>query len=174
MIRLRTSVDDDVKRIQAIYAHWVRTGVSSFEIEPPSVDEIYRRRAAVLEKGLPYLVAEFENGVVAGYAYATPYRPREAYRFTVEDSIYIAPEFAGQGIGRLLLERVIEDCEASGFRQMIAVVGGGLENVASVRLHERCGFGLTGVLKDVGYKFDRWVDTAILQRGLGSGRMLEE
>lgn len=166
MIRLRTASEGDVEWIQAIYAHWVLTGVSSFEIEPPSLGEMHNRRTAVLDKGLPYLVAESETGVLAGYAYATLYRPREAYRFTVEDSIYIAPEFTGQGIGRLLLDRVIDDCAKAGFRQMIAVVGGGLDNAASVRLHQRCGFELTGVLRAVGYKFDRWLDTAILQRGL--------
>jgi L-amino acid N-acyltransferase YncA len=163
---LRASVEADLSAIQAIYAHWVRSGVSSFEIDPPDMEEVSRRRAAVIEKGLPYLVAESGDGVIAGYAYAALYRPRAAYRFTVEDSIYLAPEFAGHGLGRLLLERVIADSAAAGFRQMIAIVGGGLENAASVRLHERCGFELTGVLKSVGYKFDRWVDTAILQREL--------
>jgi L-amino acid N-acyltransferase YncA len=164
---LRELRESDLPAIQAIYSHWVRTGVSSFEIEPPDVAEMARRRSAVLDSKLPHIVAEKE-GRVAGYAYAALYRPRPAYRFTVEDSIYIDPGFAGQGIGRLLLDRVISDSAAAGFQQMIAVIGGGLENRASVRLHQRCGFEMTGILRSVGFKFNRWLDTALMQRQLTS------
>lgn len=157
---------DDLASIQAIYAHWVLNGVSSFEIDAPDAAEMARRRNAVIEAGLPHIVAVTELGQVVGYAYAMLYRPRAAYRFTVEDSIYIAPEFAGQGLGRRLLEQVIAQCREAGYRQMIAVIGGGLENAGSVKLHEGCGFRLVGILQAVGYKCDRWVDTAILQLAL--------
>ena len=161
---LRASRDGDVPAIADIYAHHVRTGTASFETEPPDATEISRRRSAVIERGLPWLVAE-SDGVVVGYAYAGPYRPRAAYRFTVEDSIYIHPDHAGQGIGTRLLPRLIAECQNVGCREMIAVIGDS-DNHASVRLHEKFGFRLVGVLEGVGFKFDRWLDTVLMQRRL--------
>lgn len=166
-IRLRPATPDDLPAIQRIYAHWVETGVSSFEIDPPSVEEMRTRFDAVHAKQLPYLVAVTQNDEeIAGYAYATPYRPRLAYRFTVEDSIYLAPEYAGQGIGRALLDALIAETSQQGYRQMIAVIGGGSENAASISLHAKCGFEHAGTLRSVGYKFDRWLDTVLMQRAL--------
>ena len=166
MYRLRPSRDADLRRIHEIYAHAVRTGVATFEIEPPDVAEMTRRRADVLARGLPYLAAEVEGGEVAGYAYAAPYRSRPGYRFTVEDSIYLDPRWQRMGIGQALLEALIEGCRAAGYRRMIAVIGGGRDNAASLRLHARCGFTEAGVLEGVGYKFGRWLDSLLMQRAL--------
>jgi L-amino acid N-acyltransferase YncA len=142
-------------------------GLASFETEPPDEAEMRRRRTDVLAQGLPYLVAE-RQGLVLGYAYAGTYRPRAAYRDTVENSIYLRPDVTGQGIGRRLLAALIEACEARDLRQMIAVVGDS-SNLASIRLHQACGFRLIGVLEAVGYKYGRWVDSVLLQRRLGRG-----
>lgn len=166
-LTVRASRDDDLDAIAAIYAHHVRHGTASFETEPPSVEEMQRRRAEILARGFPYLVAESE-GAVVGYAYAGPYRPRPAYRDTVEDSIYLRPDVAGRGIGTALLTALVAACETLGLRQMVAVAGDSA-NLASVRVHERCGFRLVGVLKDVGFKHGRWLDTVLLQRQLGPG-----
>jgi len=167
-MRLREATSADVPGIQQIYAHWVQNGIGSFELDPPTEADMRDRMAAVQDKQLPYLVVETQQGILAGYAYCTPYRPRKAYRFTVEDSVYIHPEFAGQGLGKALLQALISDCAAKGYRQMIAVIGGGLENTASVELHAKCGFEQAGVLRSVGYKFDRWLDTVLMQRSLHS------
>jgi L-amino acid N-acyltransferase YncA len=164
---IRPSRDEDVAAIVAIYAHHVLHGLASFEEVPPPADEIGRRRAAILEGGLPYLVAEREGRVV-GYCYAGPFRPRIGYRFTLEDSIYIDAAEVGRGIGRRLLQQVIEQCTELGYRQMVAVIGG-RETVASIRLHERLGFAQMGVLNAVGFKFGRWVDIVLMQRALGPG-----
>lgn len=164
---IRPSRDADLSAIQAIYAHHVLTGSASFEEEAPPLEDMARRRAAVLDAGLPYLVAEHE-GVVLGYAYAGPYRPRRAYRFTVEDSVYLAPEAAGRGIGRALLSALILRCEASGYRQMVAVIGDSA-NAASIGLHRSLGFEPVGVLRAAGFKFGRWVDSVLMQRALGEG-----
>lgn len=167
MFTIRPSREEDLPRIAAIYAHAVLHNEATFEIEPPSLEEMRSRRAGVLALGLPYLAAvEAVSNEVAGYAYATPYRPRPAYRFTVEDSIYLDPRWHRQGLGRALLEALINACRASGYRQMIAVIGGGLGNQPSVRLHTRCGFTQAGLLKGVGFKFERWLDTALMQRAL--------
>ncbi len=163
---IRAARVEDLDSIQRIYAHWVLSGVASFEIDAPSVDELRRRFGEIQSRSLPYLVAQTGDGRVAGYAYATLYRPRPAYRFTVEDSIYIDPEFAGQGLGRPLLEAIIAETSKQGYKQMIAVIGGGMENAASVALHSRCGFEHAGILKSVGFKFDRWLDTVLMQRSL--------
>ncbi len=161
---IRPSTEADVPTITEIYAHHVLHGTATFEIQPPDAAEMVRRRAGILARGMPYLVAE-DRGVVAGYAYAGPYRPRPGYRFTVEDSVYIDTTRAGKGIGSALLERLIADVAAAGARQMIAVIGDSA-NVASVRLHEKFGFRYVGVLRSVGYKFDRWIDSVLMQRDL--------
>lgn len=162
---VRPARDSDVPEIAAIYAHYVRTALATFETDPPDAVEIARRRQEVLARGLPYLVAEME-GCVAGYAYASPYRPRPAYRFTVENSVYVNPAHARKGLGRMLLEELIAGCEAAGCRQMVAVIGG-TDNAASIALHEALGFRHVGVLRRVGFKFGRWVDTVLMQRPLG-------
>ena len=165
---LSDSTEADMAQVQRIYAHHVLQGLASFEEEPPPLAEMLGRRAKVLEHGLPYLVAK-ENDVVLGYAYATPYRPRRAYRFTVEDSVYMAEAVQRRGIGRLLLQGVIARCEAAGFRQMIAIIGDGEKNAGSVGLHAACGFRMVGSFTDVGFKHGGWRDTALMQRVLGAG-----
>jgi phosphinothricin acetyltransferase len=164
---IRPSRDEDVPAITAIYAHHVLHGLASFEEVPPPPEEIGRRRAAILAGGLPYLVAE-RDGRVIGYSYAGPFRPRIGYRFTLEDSIYIDAGEVGRGIGRRLLQPLLERCTELGYRQMVAVIGG-RETVASIRLHEAMGFTHRGVLKAVGFKFGRWVDIVLMQRALGPG-----
>ncbi|MFO1104762.1 MAG: N-acetyltransferase family protein [Amaricoccus sp.] len=157
----------DIAAIQAIYAHHVLTGIATFEEEAPSIAEIDRRCGEIVGRGLPYLVAE-RAGRVLGYAYAGPYRARSAYRFTLEDSIYLDPAAARQGIGRRLLERLIAEAAASGARQLVAVIGDS-GNAASIALHARAGFAHVGMLRAVGFKFGRWVDTVEMQRPLGPG-----
>jgi L-amino acid N-acyltransferase YncA len=164
---LRPSTAADVPEIAAIYGHHVLHGAASFEVDPPDAEEIARRRLAVLARGLPFLVAELE-GTVAGYAYAGPYRSRVAYRFSVEDSIYLHPAHTGRGLGRLLLSGLIRECEGGEWRQMIAVIGDSA-NIASICLHEAFEFHHVGTLKAVGFKLGRWVDTVLMQRPLGSG-----
>lgn len=161
---VRASTDADVPAITAIYRSHVSQGTGSFEIEPPDEAEIAQRRAEIVQRGLPWLVADIEGRVV-GYAYAGLYRAREAYRYTLEDSVYIHPDLMGRGIGRALLEALIEACRAGGFRQLIAVIGDS-ENEGSIRVHAACGFEHVGVLKSVGLKFDRWIDVVIMQRSL--------
>jgi len=165
-VRLRPVVEADLPAIQRIYRQHVLEGTASFEEEPPGVAEMAARLTAIRERGLPYILAESaEGGAIAGYAYAAPYRSRSAYRFTVEDSIYLDPAFAGKGIGRLLLQRLLTDCAAMGVRQVVAVIGGA-DNLASVRLHAALGFRQVGVLEGVGCKFGRWLDTILMQRTL--------
>jgi phosphinothricin acetyltransferase len=164
---VRPSRDEDIAAIAAIYGHHVRYGIASFEEVPPSADEVARRRDEILARGLPYLVGE-RAGRVVGYCYAGLFRARSAYRFTLEDSIYIDPAEVGRGIGRKLLQPLIEQCSAAGYRQMIAVIGGS-ETVASIRLHRALGFVPIGVLPAIGFKFGRWIDTVLMQRALGSG-----
>ncbi len=161
------AVAGHVPAIARIYAHHVLTGVASFEITPPDETEMAARMEAVHARGLPYLVAE-ADGQVAGYAYAGPYRPRPAYRFTVENAVYVAPEFIRRGIGRALLQRVVDECTRCGCRQMVAIIGDS-GNSSSIGLHRACGFEMVGVLQNVGYKFDRWLDTVVMQRTLGDG-----
>ncbi len=169
-VLVRDSLEADVAAIQAIYAHHVLHGTASFELSPPTLDDMRQRRADVVAKHLPYLVAE-QNGVVVGYAYVTLYRPRPAYRFTVEDSVYVHEGMAGQGIGSLLLAEIIKICTAKGYRQLMAVVGD--SSPPSVSLHQRHGFTLAGTFKAVGYKFGAWRDTAMLQRSLGDGDLTD-
>lgn len=166
---LRESVEGDLPAIQGIYGHYVLEGFGSFELAAPDVEELRRRREAIVGLGLPHLVAE-SDGIVAGFAYAGPFRPRPAYRYTVEDSIYVAPEVAGRGLGSALLGELIDRCQALGFRQMVAVIGGGeARNAGSVRLHARHGFRMAGRFDGVGYKRGTWVDSVIMQRALGAG-----
>lgn len=164
---VRDAAERDMAAVQAIYAHHVTHGLATFEEEPPGVDELQSRRASVLKMGLPYLVAE-RAGCVVGYSYATSYRPRPAYRFTVEDSVYLADGLGGQGIGRSLLGALIERCEAGPWRQMLAVIGNSA-NAGSIGLHRSLGFRPAGTLQAVGFKLGRWVDTVLMQRGLGPG-----
>lgn len=166
-ITVRESRPEDVADIQRIYAHHVDTGTASFEEVPPSVDDMAERRAAVLAFGAPYLVAEL-NGVVQGYAYAGPFRARSAYRYTVENSIYVEPAAAGNGIGTRLLGALVDLCTDLGYRQMIAVIGGS-DNAGSIALHRKLGFTHAGTLNATGLKFGGWVDTVLMQRALGDG-----
>lgn len=166
-IDVRNCLEADMPSVATIYAHHVRHGTASFETEPPALDEMCRRRYDILAKGLPYLVAVSGGGVV-GYAYAGPYRPRAAYRDTVENSIYIHPEFTGRGIGKRLLPALVAECETRDLRQMIAAVGDSA-NLASIRLYERYGFRTVGVLRSVGYKHGHWLDSVLLQKNLGPG-----
>jgi phosphinothricin acetyltransferase len=164
---IRPSRDDDIAAITTIYGHHVLHGVASFEEVPPSEAEMARRRGDLLTRGFPYLVAE-RSGKVVGYCYAGPYRARIAYRFTVEDSIYIDPAEIGRGLGRALLSQVIDRVAEQGYRQMIAVIGGS-ETVASIRLHAALGFSQIGVFSGIGFKFGRWIDSVYMQRPLGRG-----
>ena len=164
---VRASTEADVARCAEIYAHHVLHGTASFEVDPPDLAEMKRRRAAVLDIGLPHLVAEREGRVV-GYAYAGNWRPRPAYKFSVEDSIYIDKDGIGQGVGKALLPALIDRCTALGRRQMVAVIGDSAQ-VPSIRLHASCGFEMVGTLKNIGFKFGRWLDSVLMQRELGVG-----
>lgn len=161
---IRHARDEDMDAVQAIYAHHVLHGITSFEEEPPPLAEMMRRRAAVLAHGLPYLVAE-RDGRIAGYSYAAPYRDRSAYRFTIENSVYIDYRLVRAGIGRPLLVELIDRCARGPWRQMIAVIGDS-GNVASIALHASLGFRHVGTLRGVGFKFGRWIDSVLMQRAL--------
>jgi phosphinothricin acetyltransferase len=164
---IRPTVDADLPSITAIYEQAVRFGTATFELIPPDLAEMTRRYKALVDGGFPYLVAVIE-GRVAGYAYAGPYRPRPAYRFTVENSVYLDPASHRRGIGLQLMERLIAECETRGFRQMVAVIGDSA-NAGSIGVHRRCGFQLIGTHPSVGLKFGRWLDTVMMQRALGEG-----
>lgn len=166
-VLVRDATERDMVAVRAIYAHHVTHGLATFEEKPPDVEELLVRRLSVLKMGLPYLVAENEGRVV-GYSYATSYRPRPAYRFTVEDSVYLEEGLGGKGIGRSLLGALIERCEAGPWRQMLAVIGNSA-NAGSVGLHRSLGFRPVGTLQAVGFKLGRWVDTVLMQRELGQG-----
>jgi L-amino acid N-acyltransferase YncA len=166
-VLLRPATQADCSAIQRIYAHAVAHGVGTFEEEPPKLDEMEARRAELVAQKFPYLVAEIEHAIV-GFAYAAPFRARSAYRFSVEDSVYIDPAWHGRGVGRALLMRLIDDCTNLGFRQMVAVIGG-TDNRASIGLHQVCGFRHVGAFENIGFKFGRWVGIAFLQRELGLG-----
>lgn len=165
---MRAACRADIPAITDIYADAVRNGTASYELEPPSETEMAARFEALETGGYPYLVAVLDGGV-AGYAYAGPFRPRPAYRFIVEDSIYIAPAARGRGLGALLLARLIEEATTLGFRQMIAVIGDGNAESASVRLHRKMGFADSGRLIGSGYKHDRWLDTVFMQLAMNGG-----
>jgi L-amino acid N-acyltransferase YncA len=166
-IQIRPATPADIAAITEIYAHAVRHGTASFEIEPPSEVEMAERQKALLDGGFPFLVAENDGGV-AGYAYAGPYRTRPAYRWSVEDSIYIHPNSHRRGVGRALLAKLIDESEQRGFRQMIAVIGDSAQT-ASIELHNALGFRLIGTIENVGFKFGRWLDSVLMQRSLGPG-----
>ena len=166
-IELRPAAAGDFDRIAAIYAHHVRFGLGSFEEEPPAAAELIERHRAIVARSLPYLVA-MREGHILGYSYAGPYRPRSAYRYTVEDSVYLAPEAARQGIGRRLLTSIIESCTALGYRQMIAMIGDSA-NAGSIGLHRTLGFRVIGTIEGCGFKLGRWVDSVAMQRRLGPG-----
>jgi L-amino acid N-acyltransferase YncA len=166
-LKIRPAVLPDLPAITEIYAHEVRVGTATFELVPPDLAEMTRRFQALLDGGFPYFVAVLD-GRVAGYAYASSYRPRPAYRFTVENSVYLRPATHRRGIGRQLLERLIAECATRGFRQMIAVIGDSA-NAASVGVHAACGFQMIGTHPSVGLKFGRWLDTVMMQRELAEG-----
>lgn len=167
MPTIRPSTDADVPAITAIYTHHVLHGTGTFEIEPPSADDMATRRADVLAKGLPYLVAE-EGSRVLGFAYCNWFKPRPAYRFSAEDSIYLAPEAAGRGLGRQLLTALTEQAQACGVRKLIAVIGDSA-NAGSIGVHRTLGFDHVGVIRSCGWKFERWLDIVLMEKALGAG-----
>jgi L-amino acid N-acyltransferase YncA len=164
---VRDATDADLPAVQRIYAHEVRHGVATFEESPPSVAELRSRRDAIVREGLPFLVAEL-TGEVVGYSYASGYRPRSAYRYTIEDSVYVAERHQRQGVGYGLLAALIERCERGPWRQLVAVIGDS-GNPGSIALHERHGFRWAGTLTAVGFKLGQWIDTVLMQRPLGPG-----
>ena len=164
---IRPATEADLASITEIYEHAVRYGTATFELIPPDLAEMTRRYKSLMDGGFPYLVATLEGRVV-GYAYAGPYRPRPAYRFTVENSVYLRPSIHRRGIGLLLMRRLILECEARGYRQMIAVIGDSA-NAGSIGVHARTGFQMIGTHPNVGLKFGRWLDTVMMQRSLGEG-----
>jgi L-amino acid N-acyltransferase YncA len=164
---IRAAAAADLPAITEIYDHAVRYGTATFELIPPDLTEMTRRFEILMDGGFPYLVAALEGRVV-GYAYAGAYRPRPAYRFTVENSVYLQPAIHRRGIGLQLLQRLIAESERRGYRQMIAVVGDSA-NAGSIGVHTKCGFQMIGTHPDVGFKFGRWLDTVMMQRALGDG-----
>jgi L-amino acid N-acyltransferase YncA len=166
-LAIRAATAADIPAITAIYDHAVRHGTASFELEPPDAAEMARRRQTLVDAGFPYLAAE-ADGAIVGYAYAAPYRPRPAYRWSVEDSIYVAPSLQRRGVGKALLDRLIMESEQRGYRQMIAVIGDSAQK-PSIELHRAAGFRLIGTIEHVGFKFGRWLDSVLMQRALGPG-----
>jgi L-amino acid N-acyltransferase YncA len=166
-LAVRDATQADLPGIAAIYAHHVRTGLASFETDPPDDAEMRARFEAVRAKGFPYLVCEI-GGRLAGFAYASTYRARPAYRYALEDSVYVDPVAAGGGAGRALLAALVERCEAIGCRQLVAVIGDS-GNEASIGLHSALGFEKVGILRSIGYKHGRWVDSVLMQRRIGAG-----
>jgi L-amino acid N-acyltransferase YncA len=167
MPTIRPSRDDDIDAITRIYAHHVLHGTGTFEVDPPSVQDMRGRRAEVLARGLPWLVAESDNQI-SGFAYCNWFKPRPAYRFSAEDSIYLAPHANGQGLGRALLAELTTQAERAGVRKLIAVIGDS-GNTGSIGVHRALGFQHVGVLASCGWKFDRWLDVVLMERSLGLG-----
>ena len=167
-LTLRDSTPSDIPAITAIYGHAVRDGLASFEYDPPEPAEMARRRDSVITAGYPYIVATDAQGAVLGYAYISAWRPRPAYRFSVENSIYVAPEAKGHGVGRMLLTELIARSTGQGFRLIVAVIGDS-DNAASIGLHAACGFKPAGILPNVGWKHGRWVDSVLMTLPLGEG-----
>jgi phosphinothricin acetyltransferase len=166
-LQLRPAAPADLPAIQAIYAHHVLHGLASFEEEPPALEELRRRHDDCVRRGLPWLVTEIA-GRVTGYGYCSPYRSRSAYRYTLEDSVYVRQDAQGKGVGSAILRELIVRCEALGYRQLVAVIGDSA-NAASINLHARFGFVRSGTLRSAGFKFGRWVDSVVMQRPLGAG-----
>jgi phosphinothricin acetyltransferase len=164
---IRPATEADLPAVTDIYQHAVLHGTATFELIPPDLTEMTRRFKALMDGGYPYLVAALE-GAVVGYAYAGPYRPRPAYRFTVENSVYLAPSIHRRGIGAQLLQRLIAECETRGYRQVVAVIGDSA-NAGSIGVHAKTGFAMIGTHPNVGFKFGRWLDTVMMQRALGEG-----
>jgi L-amino acid N-acyltransferase YncA len=160
---IRPATAKDMPAAASIYEHFVRSSTATFELTPPDVTEMCRRRRTVQERGLPYLVAELE-GYIVGYTYATQFRPREGYRFTVEDSIYVRPDCIGYGVGKKLLSQLIQGCQAARCHRMIACICG--DNPVSVRLHRSLGFEPLGTIPEAGCKFEQWIDMSMMQRAL--------
>ena len=169
---IRPAKTSDIPAITRIYAHGVTHGTSSFELDPPDEAEMARRMGDLVGKGFPYLAAEID-GVLAGYAYAGPFRTRPAYRYTLEDSVYVAPERQGRGVGRALLTALVEASGQRGFRQMIAVIGDSPNQSGSIALHSALGFSRVGILQHVGFKHGQWRDSLLMQRALGPGATTE-
>jgi len=167
MTLIRPSYQEDIPSITAIYAHHVLHGTGTFEVTPPTTEDMRARREDVLSKGLPYLVA-VDGDKVLGFAYCNWFKPRPAYRFSAEDSIYLAPEANGQGLGRLLLTELMAQAEKAGVRKLIAVIGDSA-NAASIGVHRCVGFEHVGTLKSCGWKFDRWLDVVMMDKALGFG-----
>jgi len=165
---IRDATQSDLSEITRIYTDSVLNGVASYELVAPDGAEMGRRMAAIRDNGYPYLIATDEEGMVLGYAYASAFRTRPAYRWLVEDSIYLAPEARGQGVGRALLEALIGHCEKLGFRQMVAVIGGA--HPASIAVHQKAGFVSSGMISGAGHKHGGWLDTVFMQRPLGQGK----
>lgn len=167
-VTVREAQPSDIPAIQQIYAHHVLQGLGSFEEVAPDEAEMRHRMEGIKARGLPYLVAQDAAGRILGFAYAGPFRPRSAYRYLLEDSVYILPELTGRGIGRALLNEVINRCAALGYRKMVAVVGDS-SNHASISMHQKCGFEIAGILKSAGFKLGRWVDSVLMHRFIGEG-----
>ncbi len=165
---LRDCEEADIAAVTALYAHYVRTSLATFDETPPTEAEMAQRRIAVRGAGMPFLIACDARGQVLGFAFASPYRPRSGYRFTVEDSVYVAPAATRRGIGRALLTLLVERCAASGYRHLVAVIGDSA-NAASIGLHERLGFARVGLQPNIGFKLGRWVDSVLMQRPMGPG-----
>ena len=166
-IFIRDALQSDAEAVHAIYAHHVLHGTASYDIDPPSLEDIRQKISWIAGEGWPFLIAERENGIV-GYAYATQFRDRAAYRFTAENSIYVHPDWTGQGVGKALLQALVDRSAECGFRTMVAVIGGA--EPASIALHASCGFREAGRLHAVGWKMGRWLDNVYMQRGLGGPR----
>ena len=164
---IRNTVQPDLLEVQKIYAQYVLNTFATFEITPPDQDELTRRWQNIINDGFPYLIAEMDHKVV-GYAYASKYRLRSAYEYTIENSVYVSPNFIGQGVGKTLLNNLIQKCTSLGYRQMIAIIGGS-DNNSSISLHEKCGFYKIGIMPSTGYKLEQWVDSVMMQKELGEG-----
>ena len=165
---IRDATTADLAAITEIYRDSVLNGTASYEIAPPDLPEMTSRQAGIVEKGYPYIVAEADDGSLLGYAYASAFRTRPAYRWLVEDSIYLGPEARGRGVGKALLKELLTRCETLGFRQMVAVIGGA--SPASIAVHKSLGFEMTGTLKGTGFKHGKWLDTVLMQIELGEGK----
>ncbi len=169
MVAIRQARETDLMAIQTIYAHYVMHSTASFETTPPTTLELAERRQGSLRLGLPYLVAEASDGSLAGYCYASSYRPRPAYRYTIENSVYVSSDRLGQGVGTVLLTALISECETKErWRQMVAVIGDSA-NLGSISLHRKLGFKPVGTIRSAGFKFGRWVDSVLMQRALNEG-----